>query len=82
MNRWSEWAASRRWSWELEPTPLEYRLDTEVGVQMCVTRPAYAECQGPDDPVCGRARFSLHGCNGDGPSREQFLDDRRARRLV
>ncbi len=28
---------------------------------------AYAECQGPDDPCCGRCRFSVHGCNGAMP---------------
>lgn len=38
-----------------------------------IIRPiAYAECQGPDDPACGRARFSSHGCNGGRPRRADF----------
>lgn len=34
-------------------------------------RQAYAECQGKDDPVCGLARFSVHGC-GNAPSRVEL----------
>lgn len=34
-------------------------------------RQAYAECQGPHDPICGLARFSAHGC-GNAPSRAEL----------
>lgn len=38
-----------------ESIPLEHRP------------PAYAECQGPNDPFCGRCRLSVHGCNDAQP---------------
>lgn len=69
MRDWSRWAAVRRWSGPSGPTPLEWNPVTPLDRHP----PPYAECSGPEDPFCGRCRFSVHGCNDDGPSRAEFV---------
>ena len=64
MTDWRSWARARRWLAALEHDET-LALDRRP--------PAYAECQGEDDPCCGRCRFSTHGCNGGGPSRAEFV---------
>lgn len=66
MHRWAAWAAKRKWK-----APLAWDLSVPLHKHL----PPYAECQGPDDPCCGKCRFSVHGCNDNGPSRAEFLAD-------
>ena len=70
----SKFRGSRAWNFGflVQPRPLAYRLDVNLGLRMCVTPSAYAECAGPDDPHCGRCRFSSHGCGG-APTRSEYL---------
>lgn len=67
------WAKTKAWPRYIavESLPLEYTRE-ESGLLVCITPPAYAECQGTEDPICGRARFSVHGCGG-APSRAEYL---------
>jgi len=67
------WAKTKEWDplFSVESLPLEYTR-AEYGLLVCITPPAYAECQGPQDPFCGRCRFSVHGCAG-APSRAAYL---------
>lgn len=68
------WSNSKEWDlgFLIEPELLRYEMDRELGLMVCVTRPAYAECQGPDDPHCGRCRFSSHECAG-APTRNEYF---------
>lgn len=69
------WAKTKVWDRNLlvrGDVEVKFAMDHAIGMLVCVTPPAYAECQGPDDVVCGRARFSVHGCNG-APSRAEYL---------
>lgn len=76
MGRWTAWARRRPgWRYPLESGPLRYEMDYDLGMMVCVTEPAYAECQGADDPLCGQCRFSVHGCNDSGPSRAEYISD-------
>jgi hypothetical protein len=60
------WSNARQW-------PRTVAIDHDYDVPLERRLPAYAECQGTGDPVCGRAMFSVHGCNGNGPSRSDYL---------
>jgi hypothetical protein len=67
--------AHRTWEYVIASEPLRYAFDADLGMTVCVSRPAYAECQGLSDPFCGRCRFSVHGCNANSPSRAEYLAD-------
>jgi hypothetical protein len=66
--KWAAWAARKRW-------PRHIPLDHDLSIPLDRRLPPYAECQGPDDPCCGRCRFSVHGCNDHGPSRAEYIED-------
>lgn len=61
------WSEGRDWSHQ-------FALSWREGVPLENHRPVWHECSGPEDPDCGNCRFSVHGCNGDGPSRARYLE--------
>lgn len=69
------WARGKIWKPKeiaVVSSPLRYAMDHELGMLVCITMVAYAECQGDGDLFCGRCRFSVHGCAG-APSRADYL---------
>lgn len=61
------WASRRRW-------PSALRLEHDMSAPEELRGQAWAECQGPHERHCGAFRFSTHGCNGDGPTRAEYIE--------
>lgn len=79
MDLWLEWASRRQWgnkdcpAFDLGCCRNPVALATDPSMPIERQKAAYAECQGSEDPFCGRCRFSVHRCNDGGPSREEYL---------